>query len=258
MRVAAVSPYPTAAARRLARYRKAADDWNARVKPATPRTWRDEARSALSLHVGGSWQDPAELSRFESSQSRRYYVDNWPAGWRDQGTAEEVSRREGSRYIDHSGWFCDAHGEETVIGHVLQIPARDGKPQYVPGISWSDQEGVTIWPLDRHAEPLEAARAADQYAKYAAEEQREWAEANNARLEFDEAADSLAVLRRDRRALRQELAAMHGQRGPGFTVARKHIAEMLAASRRDSDKLQARREELAECFDHTDGWKAGT
>lgn len=125
--------------------------------------------------TGGRWQ-PAEEAR--RPDERAFYVDAFDSdlGLREIGRADNVATAAGyPRSIEHSGWYTreEDYGE-TVAGYVLQLPARNGKPVYIPGIAWTDCDGVTLYPLDQYEEPLDAAKAADGIAERVAEESREY------------------------------------------------------------------------------------
>lgn len=179
----------TPATRRLAAYRERAENRVATiyrchgnnaaqvVEYMNAGDWRANRYPARRGAHGGNWGDAPKHVSFTLTRERPYYCDKFPPGWRDHGSAHDVCRREGSRRIDHNGWYCDADQRETVQGYVLQIPAREGVPQYVPALKWSDRDGVTLYPLDRYEEILDAASAADGYAEAIAEQEREWDEA---------------------------------------------------------------------------------
>ncbi len=142
---------------------------------------------------GGNWQRIEDMDKWAHSYGRAYYCDNWPAGWRVCGTAQDVCRSEGSRRVDHAGWYTDGFQDGALQGYVLQISSRKGIPQYVPGTKHSDWDGVTIWPMDRYETLVECATAADHYAEKAAEKEREYQEAWQAgqqAKEFNDEADS--------------------------------------------------------------------
>lgn len=136
------------------RYVAARTDWRKHRYP--------KARS------GGAW-----------GKDGAYHVDTFDVlGWREVGTAHEVTKRDGYiRNAAPTGWYCDGDQSETIGGHVLQIPARDGVAQYVAGVSWTNSDGVTVWPRDRYETAMEAARAADCHAERLAEQSREYWEA---------------------------------------------------------------------------------
>lgn len=123
---------------------------------------------------GGNWQT---LGTFGAFRERAYFCDDWPSGWRHVGRTDEVARREDHRsreLRDSQGWYTDDDYSATLEGHVLQLPARDGKPVYLPAMRHTDADGVTIYPLDQYDDPIEAAYAAYRYAEIAAEQERDY------------------------------------------------------------------------------------
>lgn len=171
----------TLAAHRLAAYRAAA------VKNATDIHTRPHLAGRAPEYLESTWPTSAlaiarEAGAFKrrhagnwADDRRAYYADSFPSDWRTLGRADEVSRREGSRRVEASGWYTQPDDySQTLAGYVLQIPARNGAPQYVPATSHSDWDGVTIYPGDRYDSALDAAGAADRYAEREAEKEREY------------------------------------------------------------------------------------
>jgi hypothetical protein len=147
---------------------------------------------------GGSWQRLEDVPRYGGS--RAYYSDDWPDGWRNLGNVGEIrSDPYRGQPVDHNGWYTDDDcQDETIAGYVLQLPARKGKPVYVPGTAHSGCDGVTLYPLDQYDDIAECARAADRYAEIEAEHERDY---NRAWRAGQEAGD----LNREARELRQEI-----------------------------------------------------
>jgi hypothetical protein len=72
--------------------------------------------------------------------------------------------------LRHSGWFTDEHCDETMYGVVATLPRSRG---FLAG--WSLGEGMaTSFSRDIHATAEDAARAADEEARIAAEKEREY------------------------------------------------------------------------------------
>lgn len=146
--------------------------------------------------AGGNWQRLADMPRYRSPTDRAYFCDEWPSGWRLVGRADSIGDR--PRAVDHSGWYTEDDGDSgTLTGYVLQIPARDGVAQYVPGTRHSDQDGVTLYPLDRCDDATECARAADRYAEIAAESERDYQRASSAGFRASELNEESIAARRE-------------------------------------------------------------
>lgn len=168
-------------------------------------------------------------------------------GFRFAGFADELAKAAGySRMIEHSGWFLDpdGFGGELARGCVYQLPARDGRPRFIPAIrlgsesrrnggAWQDQSGSESAMLfladmieggasgrDSYRdsasdweEALEAARFADGRAERYAEAEREYQEAWQAGRQAAELSEEAAEERKAFLALRAELKA---ERRSGF------------------------------------------
>lgn len=192
----------TAIARRLAAYQaegaKHGRTWKEqRDRSTTPAKRVEYARGALR------YGDPTP-----NVSDRPLYADSFDAiGWRQVGTAEEVSRKEGSRRVEHSGWFVDSFYQETVQGFVLQMPGRSGCPQYVAAVQWSDRDGVTIWPNRIAESALDAATWADRKAELIAEDEREYSAAYEAGRRYAERMQEARDARKERRTLAKALKA---------------------------------------------------
>jgi len=105
------------------------------------------------------------------------------------GFADEVVR------LNHTGWFADEHGDTIYRGVVFQLPARGGNTIYLAGAEWgeSSRKGfdtgggwIEIGPRDMYESKEDAAHAANSIAEYAAEAEREYQEAERARIEEEE------------------------------------------------------------------------
>ena len=91
-------------------------------------------------------------------------------GLRDIGASHEIIRRMG-----HTGWFSDACEQETIAGHVWQLPAHKGETRYLAG--YDEGNGYAVVDVsETYADKEDAARAADECARIAAETNREYDE----------------------------------------------------------------------------------
>lgn len=210
-------------------------------------TWQDAARRPWSKPHGGSWQSLEHMPR-SSAHSRAYYCDAWPDGFRHVGTAYDVCRGEHSRRVEHTGWYTDSFQSGTLSGHVLQLPARDGKACYVPGTAHSEWDGVTLYPLDMYDDALDAASAADQYAEHAAESEREYQAREDAKIQIDELRDTIATLRSDARALIRDMKSARRNGLANYPAICAALREKLADVRDESHKAYQRIEKLTDNF----------
>lgn len=108
----------------------------------------------------------------------------------------------------HHGWYLDEDCSETVHGAVLQLPARNGSPQYVPAVAdpWNDG-AYLVFLDDIRDEEREANRAADEYARRYAEGAREEHAKAQRERELEELAADKERLRAAHSAICKGLAA---------------------------------------------------
>lgn len=161
--------------------------------------------------------------------------------WRDVGDSSEIL---GRRY---TGWYSDADGSETYVGHVWQLPARDGVPCYVAGyvedMGGRDGRRASGYVVLEHDgrglvtydNKEDAARAADGLAESNAERAREyserWREASRADSDREDAREAL---RNARKEARDAIAAARELCGrDGVERVRAILADKVAAARRD-------------------------
>ncbi|WP_051657162.1 hypothetical protein [Acidiphilium angustum] len=165
---------------------------------------------------------------------REYYIDDWPEGWRDLGDCQKVNTN-----INHNGWYENAFLDSRAVirGRVLQIPGRKGKPIYIPGIYWTDADGVTIYPLDQHDDPKDCAWRADRYAEIAAEQSREDDAKYRAEQEIDECRETIISCRTSMRSLIREIKQARKAFAPAICLA---LTNTLRQMRRESHKAWKR------------------
>lgn len=167
------------------------------------------------------------------------WIENWQrAGLRFVGYADEL----GLRSIDHKGWFTGEFQDEVYRGTVYQLPTRSGESVYVYGYDDPCNEGAALLSFDWTADKDDAARWADRIAERAAEEQREYSEVSDARLQYDAMADEAGTLRS--RALK--LLA-----DPDIDAA---TARWIREIRADICELYRDRAKLASDYDHHEAW----
>lgn len=183
-----------------------------------------DGRSRYPLASLNPWNPPSE-------RGTRWVENIGQAGLRFAGWADELAR------IDHRGWYLYPDGEpdEVYRGAVLQLPARNGRPLYVPayqrgstgrdGRTWqADDSGFLVsladavpgtesdsdwYPSNRHGDGgRDAARAADSLAERDAETERDYQTAWRAGSDYAALGEELDSIRatfrplyRDHRAL---------------------------------------------------------
>ena len=176
-------------------------------------------------------------------EDRAYYADEWPTGWRVVGRADEVCRREGSRRVDHRGWYTvdDGWDNNTLAGYVLLLPHG----RFIPGSK--DWGGVTLYPTETYDDPVDCAAAADRHAEIAAEKERDYQRARDAGREAGEANEQARAIRRevlsilnDLRAARARLSHKSEAVERLCGLARKRVGEMVE----EIYELRRKRDEL--------------
>lgn len=113
-----------------------------------------------------------------SHPGQSFYLDNAgsPSRWLWCDDVQGVR-------IDHTGWYTDEYGDsEKIRGIVVRLPHG----RYLAG--WSMGEGMAS-SVDGviYDDEREAARAADSAAEYAAEQEREYQEEEDAKREEEDA-----------------------------------------------------------------------
>lgn len=246
--------------RRLAKYRRALADSLATIRgcrtPEAAAAFIESAGYTSPLNHRYAWMGDAHglsgaiaAMRERGERGERVAQVSAPWGmvdaWRDVGDSGEIL---GRRY---TGWYSDADASETYVGHVWQLPARDGAPRYVAGYvedmggrDGRRASGYVVLEHDGRGLVLyddkeDAARAGDGLAESNAESAREyserWQEASRADSEREEARDALRDARKEARdAIRaaRELNAA-GVACDAIAQTRAILADKVKAARRD-------------------------
>lgn len=187
---------------RLAKYRANLAD---SLKTIRARRTAEEAARFIentgytsALNHRGAWLGDAHglSDALDHARKRGKRIDHVSApwamvdGWRDTGDAHELVS------LRHTGWYADEDGFTLYIGHVWQLPARNGAAQYVAGYIEQDSglpksidarraTGYVVLEHDgrglvTYDDKADAARAADGLAESNAEDAREYSERWNA------------------------------------------------------------------------------
>lgn len=201
---------------------------------AAASTWRDY-RPDASRPSAGNWYK-------QDNGDRVYLCDEWPAGWRDLGDCHDVARGEGSRCVEHTGWYADHYYHALIIGRVLQLPARNGRPQYVPAVYCDEWDGVTIHLGDICDSKIDAAMRADHLAELWAEECREDDARQAAESESEELLSEIKQTRQEALALLREMRPLRkaGDGSPAICNAlRARLETLLEDIRTNRDRIAA-------------------
>jgi hypothetical protein len=142
----------------------------------------------------------------EGSRERYRWVENVSKGLRFIGASHDILD------LRHRGWFLDNDfQDESVHGVVYQMPARDGQPQYVPGVSDPHKDDCAV--LDFHSltsDKRDAARWADQMAERYAEDERTWREKQAIEDRKEQIAEEMKTLYTEFRRVSREIREANG------------------------------------------------
>ncbi len=196
-----------------------------------------------------SFLRPSDIgSPFKIGSSECRWVDGpYHNGFRRVAYADEIVN------LRHTGWFMDEFGEEeTARGAVFQLPARNGKPLYVPAVTTSyGDHGASMWLGGITDNKHDAARWADQLAAQYAETEREYQAASNARFKYDELGEDVA---RERRAALELIADIKASRPFPDRIC-STLREALQGMLEAIHKARADRKELIDQFGREPGWQ---
>lgn len=92
--------------------------------------------------------------------------------------ADDVTR------LGHKGWYCDQFQDQTIRGLVFRLPHGRG---FLPAWSMGDSMASAVDYSRTYETEEDAALAADSWAERVAEEEREYQEKEQARLDAEEA-----------------------------------------------------------------------
>lgn len=145
-------------------------------------------------------------------------------GWRSCGDSDSIIR------LGYKGWYTDNFQSSTIIGCVLQLPARNGVEQYVPATYHSDFESATVYLNEVTPEKRDAARWADQNAEREGERSREADAQDHAEQQI---AEARAEIHRINQEVLPALKDIRGQKfsAPVCSMIRGGVLEHLADRR---------------------------
>lgn len=201
---------------RLNKARKSAADYTANHPEAKHYTdWRHWI--TRKVKVQRTWRNPEDANLL--------YCDNLDSlGWRNCGDAHNIAP------LGYTGWYTDSFQDASYIPVVLQLPARDGKEQYVPAIRHSDWDTCTVYLNEITDDKKQAANWADRNAEREAESCREEDAKDQAQQQIAEAREAIHTINKE------VLPALKELKGANLTpgicaVVRTGISELLADRR---------------------------
>lgn len=185
----------------------------------------------------GRWSDdkPANHS------GRAYYVDDLSkTGLRLVGDASDVLRGAGY-WRTGCDWYADNDQDAVIKSSVLQLPARDGAPRYIPATYCTDWDGATCYPLDWYDTKEEAARAAASYAESEAEQSRDYYARDRAEQDTAEAREEIHRINAEALALVREIKKQGRAFSPAICQAlRGQLLEFMGDRREQFAIIDAR------------------
>lgn len=240
---------------RLAKYRRALQNSLQTIRacrtPEAAERFIAEGGYTSPLNHRGAWMGdahgmaPAIANASKSGHDCASAPWGLVDGWRDVGDAADIVS------MRHTGWYADEGGSELYVGHVWQLPARDGSPRYVAGYIEKQfsrdngrSSGYVVLSLHRgNVEIFEdkddAARAADSLAESQADKSREydenWREASR---HNDKREDARADLKQCAYAAHAVIKAWRAQKKAGplapevCAILRHDLADMRKGMRR--------------------------
>lgn len=182
--------------------------------------------------VPGEKQD--EQTRAKVITRDRYrWVENVTDGLRKVGDADDLVR------LNHTGWYTDNWQDETVKGEVYQMPARDGKPVYIPAVNDPCNDDCACLDFTSTTDDKEdAARWADSMAESWAEREREYRAEEDRKAKLEEIEDEIKSTYQGFRELAREIRAECGKL-QGVKVVRELVKREWQRTKADIHKLRA-------------------
>ena len=193
--------------------------------------WRNVVARPFKRTPAGRWSD----------DGRAYYVDTLKAsGLRLAGDAAEILRHAGNWRAERD-WYTDMHQIAILKSAVLQLPARDGAPRYIPATYCTDWDGATCYPLDWHDTKEAAAYAAARYAEEEAEQNREFYARDQAEQGTVAAREEIHRINADALALVREIKKQGRTFSPAICQAlRGRLLELMRDRREQFAVIDAR------------------
>ena len=198
--------------------------------------WRNNvARPFKKSHPAGRWSDDKPANH----AGRAYYVDDLSkSGLRLVGDAADILPH---RAAGCCNWYADNHQDAVIRSAVLQLPARNGAPRYIPATYCTDWDGATCYPLDWYDTQEEAARAAASYAEQEAEQSRDFYARDRAEQDTAEAREEIHRINAEALALMREIKKQGRAFSPAICQAlRGQLLEFMGDRRKQFAIIDAR------------------
>jgi hypothetical protein len=174
----------------------------------------------------------------EGSRDRYRWVENVSDGLRYVGASHDIIR------LNHTGWYNDNFQNETIHGEVYQLPARDGKAQYVPGISDPNNDNCACIDFTSVTDDKEdAARWADSAAEQWSERNREYQAEEDRKQCLQDIEEEIKTLYADFRRISRAIRA-DCDKVQGIAVISELVRNEWTRTKADIHKLRAERERI--------------
>jgi hypothetical protein len=174
----------------------------------------------------------------EGSRDRYRWVENVSDGLRFVGASHEIIK------LNHTGWYADNFQDETIHGEVYQLPARDGVPQFVPGVSDPNNDNCACIDFTSVTDDKEdAALWADSIAEQWAERERDFQAKDQAEQRLADIEEEIKTLYADFRRISREIRA-NCDKVQGIAVVRELVRNEWVRTKADIHKLRAERERI--------------
>jgi hypothetical protein len=174
----------------------------------------------------------------EGSRDRYRWVENVSDGLRFVGESDKIIR------LNHTGWYSDNFQDETIHGEVYQLPAREGKPQYVPAVNDPNNDNCACVDFSSVTDDKEdAARWADSMAEHWAEREREYQAKEDHKQRLQDIAEEIKTLYADFRRISREIRA-NCDKVRGIAVVGELVRNEWTRTKAEIHKLRAERERI--------------
>lgn len=174
----------------------------------------------------------------EGTRDRYRWVENVSDGLRFVDVSDKIIR------LNHTGWYSDNFQDETIHGEVYQLPAHEGKPQYVPAVSDPNNDNCACLDFSSVTDDKEdAARWADSMAEQWAEREREYQAKEDQKQRLEDIEDEIKTLYADFRRISREIRA-NCDKVRGIAVVRELVRNEWTRTKAAIHKLRAERERI--------------
>lgn len=204
-----------------------------KTRLAAYKAWK--AEPSLNMQFRTQFKHPGYSAGHWNREKNEYYgyYGLKAFGARDVGEAHEIVS------LGHTGWYSDNYQDTTLVGHVCQLPGRDGQCRYLA--YYQEESGVVVMDAQIHEEKEDAARAADELARIAAEHAREHCAEFQAEQDIADAKEQIHELGRQIRSILRDMREHPSSLSPVIKAACLELVQShLAARRAEFNIIKAR------------------